>query len=456
MTSLGGEDFDVSKIPVSVRHGAQLQAFGIVANLAKKQRLTLEASEVLLYSYCNTPTSNLLISDETEHCILLTNQRLIKIEYGKVDEVLVVESLQSVEHQKNSRFRYDKIVAQRQDGQTQTVGIVTSEVTAFFVSVLRRAVQALADRPVRSGSDAAAPSSIRSPVPLPVASLRPLGSMGSVSESKTAAQAMDLDLPSRFDAQSQAGSAHVLRYPQLRLSDLGLVGQGAHSVSASGPRTELADPTPLSPLSAGSYSFEAAEHALAAVVQRRERRAVDLAAKLDRQRQRDEWWRCESADSKSLALSLARTPSHEHGFGAVEATDLSWEHRALLLSGTVPFRMDEAADDPLQLGHVRGAAGDEDEMPAAPGGVALSAGGGSGSSGSAGGRKRKRLSVEASAQQHQQRQHDQQQQQQQLSAFEREFAPQPVVLTTPSGPFVGEFVLPRYVPQLSAAGAGVR
>jgi hypothetical protein len=71
----------------------------------------------------------------------MTNLRLVKVEYYKVDETIMMEELVKVEHQINGKLRWDKLIGVCNDGRTRTISICTTEVCAFFVAQLRESIR---------------------------------------------------------------------------------------------------------------------------------------------------------------------------------------------------------------------------------------------------------------------------------------------------------------------------
>jgi hypothetical protein len=153
----------------------------------------------------------MLIGDETEHCIIMTNMRLFKLEYYKMDEILIIDDLIKVDHQVNGKLRWDKIVAGCRDGKVRTVGICTTEVTAFFVAQLHDAMRR------RDAALAAAPTPTSTPTPIPtIPSSSPSSSSSNSSNGITSSSSH----PSGLTIQTMSSSSS-LAYPSLHHQSYG-------------------------------------------------------------------------------------------------------------------------------------------------------------------------------------------------------------------------------------------
>jgi len=86
----------------------------------------------------------------SDNVVVLTNQRFVKVEDGKVVSEVYLKDVATVNHIKNGIFQWDKVSVTTHQGCTETFGINFGHITAFFTQVLRKMVENYREVPVKS------------------------------------------------------------------------------------------------------------------------------------------------------------------------------------------------------------------------------------------------------------------------------------------------------------------
>jgi len=131
-------------LPAHVRDSATCAADKTLAQFLEKAKLEFAKEEKVMFHYCNTRQP--LVLDQYNKCILLTNQRLLRITDGNLQNKVFLPDVVSVRHQPAKPLHYDQLVFKFVSGFEDIVDIWNAEVAVFFKNVIETIVKELAAR----------------------------------------------------------------------------------------------------------------------------------------------------------------------------------------------------------------------------------------------------------------------------------------------------------------------
>ncbi len=99
----------------------------------------LADGETLQFHYCNTRT-NLIVTDETEDCILLTNRRVVSVIRKKVTLNLPFVWIAKARHIKAKTIGYDKVLCTLMSGDERDIPVLSTDVCSFITTVLHERI----------------------------------------------------------------------------------------------------------------------------------------------------------------------------------------------------------------------------------------------------------------------------------------------------------------------------
>jgi len=97
-----------------------------------------------MYHYCNTRQP--LVKDQYSKCILLTNQRLLRVVDGNLANKIYLPDVVSVVHRPTKPLQYEVLVFSFVSGFEDSVDIWNADVAEFFKSMVDATVRELSSR----------------------------------------------------------------------------------------------------------------------------------------------------------------------------------------------------------------------------------------------------------------------------------------------------------------------
>jgi hypothetical protein len=118
----------------------------------QKTKLEFAKGEKVMFHYCNT--RQMLVLDQFNKCILLTNQRLLRIADGNIVNTVFLPDVVTVTHRPAKPLQYDVLVFKFVSGFEDLVEIWNVDVALFFKTMIDTTVRDLsARRSVRTDAD---------------------------------------------------------------------------------------------------------------------------------------------------------------------------------------------------------------------------------------------------------------------------------------------------------------